>query len=192
MTSSVRGLVLFLLQQSSEIDKLKQELPDLMLNEANFMAITKAMSEASGAPDGRYRADQTLASAMASKVQSIYTGIESILKDTLEQVDGYTPTGENWHRKLLDQASRPSPDGIRVPLISGGTLKTLELSESSAIFPGMRMVSNWMPRESAQLPEIARRVCSSSQPTFWSSRIWWCSMRAPPPHLRAAHLRNPI
>lgn len=127
MTSSVRGLVLFLLQQSSEIDKLKQELPDLMLNEANFMAITKAMSEASGAPDGRYRADQTLASAMASKVQSIYTGIESILKDTLEQVDGYTPTGENWHRKLLDQASRPSPDGIRVPLISGGTLKTLEL-----------------------------------------------------------------
>ena len=41
--------------------------------------------------------------AVASVLHSFYTGLENIFKCIAEDVDKTVPTGDRWHRRLLDQ-----------------------------------------------------------------------------------------
>lgn len=45
-------------------------------------------------------------SGIALYIQSFYTGIEQVLKNALDKIDGITPDGDSWHAKLLKQANR--------------------------------------------------------------------------------------
>lgn len=46
--------------------------------------------------------------ALAAVLHSFYNGVENILKRIAIEIDGTMPTGEVWHRDLLDAAMRPS------------------------------------------------------------------------------------
>lgn len=47
--------------------------------------------------------------ALASVVHSFYTGLENIFTNIALAVDQTTPSGERWHRTLLEQMGLPSP-----------------------------------------------------------------------------------
>lgn len=43
--------------------------------------------------------------SLASACQMFHTGVENLLKNGLKEIDLWIPSGEAWHRKLLEQAS---------------------------------------------------------------------------------------
>ncbi len=47
-------------------------------------------------------------SALAAMLHSFYNGVENIFKRTAIEVDGGMPTGEFWHKELLDSMTRPT------------------------------------------------------------------------------------
>ena len=49
-------------------------------------------------------------SALAAMLHSFYTGVENLLKRVALQVDGDIPSGEMWHRDLLDQMACETSD----------------------------------------------------------------------------------
>ncbi|MGH9799010.1 MAG: hypothetical protein ACRD82_01465 [Blastocatellia bacterium] len=51
-------------------------------------------------------------SALAAMLHSFYTGIENIFKRIALESGGTLPSGEAWHRKLLDAMSNPSATGV--------------------------------------------------------------------------------
>ena len=53
-------------------------------------------------------------------IEGVYTGIETILKTIAGEIDGYVPTGEDWHAKLLEAMALPI-DGLRPPVLSATT-----------------------------------------------------------------------
>jgi hypothetical protein len=55
-------------------------------------------------------------SALAAMLHAFYTGIENILKRVTVELDSNPPTGEFWHRQLLDSVARSGP--ARPPVIS--------------------------------------------------------------------------
>jgi hypothetical protein len=55
-------------------------------------------------------------SALAAMLHAFYTGIENILKRVAVELDNTPPTGEFWHRELLDNAARSGR--ARPPVIS--------------------------------------------------------------------------
>ena len=58
-------------------------------------------------------------SAMACELHSFYTGIENIFKQVASECDGSLPSGQRWHRDLLDCVARPGrnrPAVISMPL----------------------------------------------------------------------------
>lgn len=55
-------------------------------------------------------------SALAAMLHSFYTGIENIFKRITVELDGAPPSGEFWHRELLDVITRTSK--ARPPAIS--------------------------------------------------------------------------
>ena len=63
--------------------------------------------------------------ARAFAVESIYSGIEGILKLVAARIDGHVPEGPDWHRLLLDQMSTAVP-GMRPPVLSAGSGKLLD------------------------------------------------------------------
>ncbi len=61
-----------------------------------------------------------LISAIALNLHSFYTGAERIFEAIAKQIDGSVPTGQNWHRQLLEQMSVEIPE-LRPALISDDT-----------------------------------------------------------------------
>lgn len=55
-------------------------------------------------------------SALAAMLHSFYTGIENIFKRIVLESGGTLPSGEAWHRELLDVLS--NPDQARAAVIS--------------------------------------------------------------------------
>ena len=53
--------------------------------------------------------------AAAAYIEDFYTGCERLAERVAVMLDGKLPTGENWHRQLLEQVSQPSEQG-RLPL----------------------------------------------------------------------------
>ena len=47
--------------------------------------------------------------ALAAVLHSFYNGVENILKRIAIEVDGAVPSGEFWHRDLLEAATKPAP-----------------------------------------------------------------------------------
>jgi hypothetical protein len=62
-------------------------------------------------------------SALAAMLHAFYTGIENVLKRIAADLDGHPPTGEFWHRQLLDNMAQPSP--ARPAVISAPLRDTL-------------------------------------------------------------------
>ncbi len=55
-------------------------------------------------------------SALAAMLHSFYNGVENIFKRTAIEVDGGMPTGEFWHKALLDSMTRAT--GQRTSVLS--------------------------------------------------------------------------
>ena len=56
-------------------------------------------------------------------LQSIYTGMERVLKHALTELDGSVPTSASWHADLLRQAADETAQ--RTPLITDGLYVSL-------------------------------------------------------------------
>jgi hypothetical protein len=63
-------------------------------------------------------------SALAAMLHSFYNGIENIFKRVAEELDGGSPSGEFWHRKLLD--SMKTPRTSRPAAVSGELTERLD------------------------------------------------------------------
>jgi hypothetical protein len=46
--------------------------------------------------------------ALAAMLHSFYTGLENIFKRVAAELDGGLPSGEFWHRELMDSMTMPS------------------------------------------------------------------------------------
>lgn len=62
-------------------------------------------------------------SALATFLHSFYSGIENSLKRIAVQIDGGVPTGDAWHRQLLD--SMASATKLRSPVLSKALYETM-------------------------------------------------------------------
>lgn len=67
---------------------------------------------------------RAVVSGLALHLQSFYTGLELVLKNTLNKIDGLTPDGDAWHARLLKQANRSTE--YRPSLISEESLRGLD------------------------------------------------------------------
>ena len=70
-------------------------------------------------------ADDAYIKAVAYDLQGFYTGLEKIFQSIADTIDDHLPTGESWHKDLLDQMSMES-HGVRPALLSEGTRKLLD------------------------------------------------------------------
>lgn len=74
-------------------------------------------------------ADETTAwvrrNSLASGIEAVYTEIENVLKVIAIEIDGYVPTGEDWHAKLLETMALSIPD-IRPAVLSPTTRAELD------------------------------------------------------------------
>jgi hypothetical protein len=55
--------------------------------------------------------------AIAGCIHGIYSGMEKILKDLINHIDGVLPTGDDWHIQLLRRAKYAN-EGVRPAIIS--------------------------------------------------------------------------
>ncbi len=63
------------------------------------------------------------AAGIAQHIQGIYTQVEGVLKQVIEQIDGKLPKSETWHQDLIRLAGTPTDD--RGPLIDATGAKHL-------------------------------------------------------------------
>ena len=63
--------------------------------------------------------------SVAFDCHSFYQGIERIFTMVARNIDGAVPSGQNWHKDLLDQMARELP-GCRPAVISPGTHESLQ------------------------------------------------------------------
>jgi hypothetical protein len=64
------------------------------------------------------------AAGIAQHIQGIYTQIESLLKQAIEQTDGKLPESETWHQDLIRLASTATAD--RDPLLDATGARSLK------------------------------------------------------------------
>ncbi len=62
--------------------------------------------------------------AAALRLQSLYTGIERCLLLTVRVINGGTPDGAEWHRRLLERMAQSTAQ--RPALLSAGTIAGLQ------------------------------------------------------------------
>jgi len=62
---------------------------------------------------------------LGSILHDFYTGAERIFKTIAEELDGGLPTGEDWHRALLDQMTLDL-EGIRPPVLDDALRERLD------------------------------------------------------------------
>lgn len=78
-------------------------------------------------PDSRAQleGDPLLLKGVAASIADYYLGVENICKTVAQTIDRQLPSGEDWHKKLLQQASLDIP-GLRPSLISQQTYPALD------------------------------------------------------------------
>lgn len=69
--------------------------------------------------------ESALANALALNLHSFYTAVERIFELIATKIDYSLPSGERWHRKLLDQMSVEIPE-VRKAVISSDIQFKLE------------------------------------------------------------------
>ena len=68
-------------------------------------------------------ADAERVDAAALRLQNLYTGIERCLLQIVRVLNGGTPEGADWHRRLLDRLTQATD--LRPPLLSASTAQSL-------------------------------------------------------------------
>jgi hypothetical protein len=63
--------------------------------------------------------------AIASMIHDLYRGAEGMMRRIAKDVDRDVPTGEHWHRQLLDQMAAPVAD-LRPAVFGDATIAQLE------------------------------------------------------------------
>lgn len=63
--------------------------------------------------------------ALGAFVHSFYNGVENLLKRLAQQVDQSLPSGEGWHRALLQRMTTEIPS-VRPPVLQRQTAEILE------------------------------------------------------------------
>ncbi len=62
--------------------------------------------------------------AIGAVLQSFYNGVEGLFQTIAKRVDRNVPTGETWHKDLLQQMGQATED--RGPVISQGMVEQIE------------------------------------------------------------------
>lgn len=73
--------------------------------------------------------------AIAGCVHGIFGGMEKILKDLINHIDGVLPTGDDWHIQLLRRAKYAN-EGVRPAIISEATFSHSTPLEASGMSLG--------------------------------------------------------
>lgn len=107
-----RGIEVFLDTQAAEVARLQEQAAK----------VTRSAILARS-PGLEPEVAEMLIDAVAFRVQALYTGIESVLKDVAGEIDGFQPSGESWHARLADQMATEA--GGRPALLSGPTAQLL-------------------------------------------------------------------
>jgi len=82
--------------------------------------------------------------AIAGCIHGIYNGMEKILKDLINHIDGVLPTGDDWHIQLLRRAKYANEE-VRPAIISEATFQSLDtLRGFRHVFRG-RYLTNLIP-----------------------------------------------
>ena len=99
-------------------NRIRQELTDL---ERVVVRAERAVTAARQRPE-----DQDLyVDSAALNLHDFYAGVERIFQQIATTVDGNLPTGQEWHRQLLQQMQTDLPD-LRPPVLSTGTGQALD------------------------------------------------------------------
>ena len=110
-----------------EIYEIKQERLTQRINdecvkiESTVNSIVKALEDINVLPAA---AKQYIEETIANRLSDVYRGIERIFERIADEVDGYLPKGDRWHKDLLEQMTRQRPE--RQPVISQETFLLLK------------------------------------------------------------------
>jgi hypothetical protein len=69
--------------------------------------------------------DHDYLGSVAFDLNSFYHGVERILQAFAKAIDGNLPTGDAWHKQLLDQMTKEAP-GVRPAILSEATKAALD------------------------------------------------------------------
>jgi hypothetical protein len=99
-------------------DRIRQELSEL---ERVVARAERAIMAARQRPE-----DQDLyVDSAALNLHDFYAGLERIFHQIATTVDGNLPTGQEWHRDLLQQMQADVPD-LRLPVLSAEVAQALD------------------------------------------------------------------
>jgi len=96
--------------------------------ETELRNIERTVQRAQGAWEGanRYPNQQDYhIDSVALNIHSFYNGLERIFEVIARQLDPVFPSGERWHRDLLEQMSREIPE-VRPAVLSAETVALLD------------------------------------------------------------------
>ncbi|MDZ7291116.1 MAG: hypothetical protein ONB44_12440 [candidate division KSB1 bacterium] len=102
------------------LEEIRQELEVLAGVITRIETALVDFTKAKNKETGNYIVD-----SLALRLQSFYTGIESIFRSIAINVDGELPAGEKWHVDLLEQMGIALPE-IRPHVITESTKQTLK------------------------------------------------------------------
>lgn len=102
------------------VERIEQELREIQ----EIITQTEQFIEQGQSTDALLY-QEALSSAIALNLHSFYTGVERIFEAIARRIDYWEPTGEQWHRQLLDQMSLEIPQ-VRPTVISDATRTRLD------------------------------------------------------------------
>jgi hypothetical protein len=106
-----------------DIDRAAQDASWISETLTDMCALDAASDETQTWAVTKEKTQELITLGLATRIQSMFTGLESVLKNVLEYVDELTPSGSEWHRSLLEQAVNPGEN--RDGLISKKTFNDL-------------------------------------------------------------------
>lgn len=111
--------------------KIEPSAPLFVRTNVKLARISAELDRAQGARDvmdgnpgqlrheERERVSDALTDSIGRALHNIYCGMEGILEDVAETVDGEKPPGDRWHSSLPDQMSLPT--SVRPAIIDGNS-----------------------------------------------------------------------
>jgi hypothetical protein len=105
-------------RQERELVKLRKSVVGLK----NFENMLNTAVAQVADPDSAL--EHFLLSGAGAQIQSVYTGIEFVVRNILNEIDQALPSGDAWHKELLNQAN--SQVDLRPPLISDSCYELLD------------------------------------------------------------------
>lgn len=126
MPTTPRGIAAMFRGLGESATHIESEVKDIARQRRHvgerLAALTKGVEDSRTLTEPAVRA--ILARSLAFSIQSVYTGVERIMKSALDAVDGFVPSGVSWCKRLLDQAAGEGP--ARPALLSHETFLALD------------------------------------------------------------------